>query len=630
MVPQRKEAALRHSVKFRWIRWKGLWIVLTVTTLFAGYCLFVMDLHLEWMLERFASALNGAQVNIGSFRTHLLSGECEIRGLEVTDKRAPLKNVLEIDQIAFRIQLAPLLAKKFVVDDLSIKGIKHGTDRRASGALAPTDEEDAARPGLLERVSTGLYADLRREIGDNPFRNIGILLTGMDLTSRVERSLGELSSNLKAHSLLQKLDEGRDRWDELSKNATQESSIEDYRRKLDLLAKSPKRGFGETSERLDKAREIQTLLVQEKQKTEALLAKLKDEISRLHSEEASIDNLINQDIRLLEGRLNLPQLDYADLSPMLLGPTLLNVLERIAYWVDLSRRRMPKGSHQGQLVTAVLERSRGTDIQFGTRATTPTFLLKHASISSDLSQDPFQGRVQGTVDGLTSNPSVYGKPTVLRITMDFPASYIEGLQGEMKIDHTGENASEIFTISANSFPLDHFSLSDAGDLILGFRKGHAKLSASVLFTENDINATLSANTAAVDYSVATHFKRLEEAVLGILDGLSAFNVNATLHGPLDKPTLQVKSELGERLAQGIHSEFRPQIGAIEDDLRKNILDRVHPEREQVRTTLQVVGEKVTRSLEARVGELKQLQLEADSAIARFGLDTQRSSRRAAK
>jgi uncharacterized protein (TIGR03545 family) len=631
LVPKWKEFPLKRAPKSRWIRWNGLWIVASIAILFLGYAFLLMDLHIAWTLERFATALNGAQVNVGSLHVSLFRGECEIRGLEVTDKTAPLKNVLEVDRISFHLLFAPLLSKKVVVEDLQIEGLKHATDRRLSGAITPNDEEEDARPGLLQRVSTGLYSDLRREIGENPFRNIGILLTGMDITSRVERSLSELSSNLKIAALKTRLEEDADHWEQIPKEATPTSVVENYRRDLARILNPPKREPNLLSQDVATLREIQLGLGVEEKKTSRLLDQVTNEVSALRSEETGLDLLINQDIRLLAGRLNLPRLDYDDLSTMVLGSTLLNALERLAYWVDLSRRRMPKGSRRGQLVTAALERSRGADLQFGTLATIPNFLLKHATIFSELSQDPFQGRARGTIEGLNSNPSVYGKPTLFHLSLEFPASNLEGFEGEIKVDHTGETATELFTVSANSVPLDKFFLSDAGDLIVGFRKGHAKITGTVLFSENSIQADLAANVSGVDYSVATHFKRLEESVLAILDGLTAFDVKATLRGPIDKPSFDVKSQLGERLARGIHSEFRPQISAIEDDLRKNILDRVHPQREQIRSSLQVVTERTVHPLEMKVSELRQLELDSSKAIARLDSEIQKhASRRAAK
>src|SRR5262249_4960091 len=64
----------------------------------------------------------------------------------------------------------------------------------------------------------------------------------------------------------------------------------------------------------------------------------------------TLDSLVTEDTRTLRDTLGLPNLDAPDLTDLLFGPRSTTALERMMYWVDLSRRRMPKGSRQGQLV----------------------------------------------------------------------------------------------------------------------------------------------------------------------------------------------------------------------------------------------------------------------------------------
>jgi uncharacterized protein (TIGR03545 family) len=76
----------------------------------------------------------------------------EMTGLKCADRNDYFKNLIDIDQIKFQAKFAPLLRKKVVIDEMSVAGLKWGTERKTSGKLPPKKEKK------FEKKKDGMFA----------------------------------------------------------------------------------------------------------------------------------------------------------------------------------------------------------------------------------------------------------------------------------------------------------------------------------------------------------------------------------------------------------------------------------------------------------------------------------------
>ncbi len=589
------------------IRWKGFYGLGILLGMGLFYFCFLFDYHLKSKIENIGSSLNQAQVEIGSLKSRFFRGEMELSDFRVANQQDPSRDLFKIDRIRIKFRVEPLFRKKLIIDDMAITGVHYDIERNVSGSI--TEQELTGRQGLIERVASGFYTELRNDMGENPLRNLGQLLTGFDISSRVENSLAQLESQKKVHEIKQNLDLVEASWEQGVQKLPPLPQIIQAHDKIALLAGRSPAG----SEGLSELIQIKTSLEGQKISATQAWGHMNEQAKSVEADFGAINPLIDKDVATLEKRLKLPRLDFADLTPMLLGSTLLTYLERLTYWVDLSRRRMPKGSRDNSLV--LQERARGVTVHFGKMAAYPAFLLYHASVKSEIqSQDPSQGKVEGLIEGLTSDPPIYGAPTKFQIAAEFPDRGIEGVKVSGEIDHTGSVSKEELLVSADTFPFVNYPINDGGDVSLHLAKAKGRISAKVNFEDNSLVANLGIHFSEASYTTVSRFKRIEEVIDSSVSGLDTWDLRSSASGPFDHLKFLAASDLGEHIASSLHSEFHHQIGAIEDDLKKNILDEIYPQKEALLSTFDGLRSKYLDAAHDRLTAIQDLISLSDQSI----------------
>lgn len=123
------------------IKWLPLIACLSVIfVIFATLFLFkdkLIKLGLQTAMERIFEA----KCDIEYLHLGLLDASFNIKQMEVANKNDTMKNLFEIDEIKVDFDLASLLRKRFVAEELLLTGIQIGTDREEDGALPQEKKE---------------------------------------------------------------------------------------------------------------------------------------------------------------------------------------------------------------------------------------------------------------------------------------------------------------------------------------------------------------------------------------------------------------------------------------------------------------------------------------------------------
>jgi uncharacterized protein (TIGR03545 family) len=599
-------------------RWKALYAIGAALVLLGLYCTILLDLNLRSGFESFGSALNQAQVNIGSLHTRLFKGELTIENLEITNDREPTRNLIQIDKIAINVVLEPLLRRKLIVHQINISGVHYNTERKVPGNL-PADDISRLGPPLMERVATGFYSQVRGELGENPLKTLGALLTGVDMGTKVAMSKNELQSIRTIATLRQRIDATETNWKDLIARMPSADSIISAQDTMKELKKAQSEHAIADAEVTGKLHAINDKLLGQKADSSAAWATIVEQSRGVQTDFERMGVLLDQDVRMLKSRLKLPRLDYDDLTSALFGPVMLGYLERATYWTDLSRRRMPVASQVGQ-VTVVPQPGTGGGVNyhFSKRAAYPAFLIYQVQIHSKSTvTDPTLVDVDGSIKGITSDPWVYSEPLALSLTVDYPTKQVSKAHLEGTIDHTGTVPREELTFTAASLPITGLPINDAGDVQLTLSRGTAAVKAVMALQDSDLNASINANVTDARFQINSRFKEIQTVIENSVASAPSFEITGKLAGKLDALAYSSSSEVGRKLASDLRYEFKHQIGAIEDDLRKNILDEIYPQREALVTRFTEAREKVFMSAQSRIKSIQDLLGLTDRELARL-------------
>lgn len=99
----------------------------------------------------------GAEVNVRAVRVSLLGAEMEIEGLQITDPRKPTHNLVQIERLASDLSIRSLLAKRVVLNELSLVGVALDQPRATPGKVYPKPAAQAAPPATAPAGTEVVY-----------------------------------------------------------------------------------------------------------------------------------------------------------------------------------------------------------------------------------------------------------------------------------------------------------------------------------------------------------------------------------------------------------------------------------------------------------------------------------------
>ena len=103
---------------------------------------------LEPKLENLASQAHGAQVDIGDLSLGLFPFGVEFVGIEVTDKKEPELNTVQIQNVLFELEFLPLLAGNVIIPEAGVSGVDFKQKRSSPGfVLEKIEAEEESKAG---------------------------------------------------------------------------------------------------------------------------------------------------------------------------------------------------------------------------------------------------------------------------------------------------------------------------------------------------------------------------------------------------------------------------------------------------------------------------------------------------
>lgn len=569
------------------------------------YLSFFFDAHLRHHLQGYLSRLNGQAVTIGRLSTNFIRGEITVNQIEIWFPGF-VKRTLKVGQVKFTVDQSALFFRKIIIDKITAEGVVFGPASRDLAGDASIGILSGGGISLIDRISNGFHNDLRKQIGDNPFRKIGILLSGLDLAVEVQKK----AKHLQSLKILESYDQAL-----VELNTDLKKIADEIPDLATFVPPSVKEGKAGTEvEMTADSTDIDLPRVNAAEKSiSETVQKMEARFKNTHDELKKFRNVVDKDIDSFKSDLSLPRIDGKDLTPVLAGGTLAKLLGQLNYWVDLSRRKMPRGSERKAIIlSGSNDPYQGTSVHFSSALSVPSMWVKQVELRPGPATPD---GVTGSASNLTTDPALVGKPMELSLAVDFPKENIRGVRLTMQVDHRHPVLKESIRFQAERIPLENVVISEAGDFNLSLKSAFAKVDFSADFDEDTLKARLASDFENVEYASSSRYKRIQDTVMNALSGLNHFNLEADIQGPFDELKLHTSSELGMRVAGALGPEFQHQVGAIEDDLRKNILDVVFPRHQKQIIQLIGIKERWLTPAQDRFNLAQALRRRAEKLIA---------------
>lgn len=537
------------------MRWSYIAPRLTLLVLLWAFFFFAFDPLLKWGLIKGIQKGAKAKAEIASLRTGFLPPSLKITGLSVADAGEEYRNLVEFSELSFSAEGAPLLEKKLVVDSAALKGLRFGTPRRKSGRLPFVKEEPSplveglrkeSKDFALERASDAradAAADYKADPGE-----LGSVKLARQLEADYQKDYAAISSRVNTEKYEAALAAMKARYEKAKGEKNFARQAKDY---------------AEIGKELKK---LNSDFRKDKEETEAALARAKDSFKTL--EEAR-----RKDLADILARLKLPSLDTQSLARMLAGPVIAGKTAQALKYLALARRYMPAGA-KGVLKN---EARRGREVHFPKERTYPSLLVRKLALTGELgAEDPLE--YSGTVEGLTTQPQVYGRPTTILIKGSKGA---RRLDFKSSIDAAGEELKTASELSFAGMPVKQLRLGSPSSFQVDITGGTGAFEAALKTSGDQLEGKATARLAGASFkSKADNIKAapLRSAVESSFAGLSSTLIETGISGTIKDPKLAIKTDLADALSKAFSGAMGAEVKKAREAAQKKVDEALKPYR----------------------------------------------------
>jgi uncharacterized protein (TIGR03545 family) len=478
----------------------------------------------------------GAKVEIASVRTKWLKGEMTVDGVAVADRAAPMKNAVQFAHAALRLDMGQALRGRAVITDASVAGLRFGTARRTSGALA-------------ESAPSALETTIRKSLA--PAGGAAASAAGSVKSNAVAQVDAAKLASLK------KLDEARARAEAIKKEwagragetkkiAAEAQAVGDELKSLGRGGSSP----GDILKKISKAQDAQKKIKDLIARADAQRAAAQKELAEVQDDLKQADALRKQDASSLLAQAGLPSLDSSELTRRLLGDAAASRLETAMHWMRWARE---KAAANKAAKPPKPKRGEGVTVEFPAPGAMPAFLLEKAELSGTLDAAVDGGLAfKGVLTGVTSNPKLYGKPA--RLDLSGTASGGRSVSLSARLDQQKDPVAVGVKFRAAGLPLAGAALGDAS---LG-----GTLSAGTAAADGELDSAGDGWDGAV--KVTASGLRVENAsgpAAAALKAVDGFSARVGISGTEGDLKLSFTSDLGERVAAALRKTLSAGLDA---------------------------------------------------------------------
>ena len=534
------------------MRWKGLIFLVVLVAVCSILSLFFMDRWIESGIEKTASAIVGARVEIEGLHISLVNLSIKLDRMQITDPDKTKTNLIETGRITFSMNPGALLRRRTVIREMTIVEVRTGTTRETDGAIPKSIKKESSepkKPGVLDKAR----ANLTEEVNKLPVMNFDMdrIRKNLNLDSLIV--LADLTLPRKLDSAQTQIQATGATWDAFFSTFHPDEDLEQIRDTFSQIDAAKIRTVPELVTTLDQAKKSRNTLLSIQDTIRTRKKRLQTDFAEVRNYASSVDDWYKEDYRSVLAKAKLPDLSVTEIGKMVFGPLLVQRVQQAIGMVQKIRSLMPKKSDQQKKEKP--KRLKGQTIHFRNKHAWPAFLIEQTNLSGQTGYGPDDVglSVSGQAKGFTSQPWIYGQPT--SFNLNGSATDGRSLRFEGLLDHVAEKSVDTFDFRLASMNLNNVSIGKTAYLPDRITRGKADLTAHAVFEKNRFEIEIDMTAHGLDFDFqnfqsGNQFVNIVQTVIGKLDRVT---LHSRILGEGDNLTFNLDSNLDDRVSKELRS-----------------------------------------------------------------------------
>lgn len=582
------------------INWKNLIPrVVILAVLIAAYVLFMGTL-IKFAIVKGCEAGFGAKTEIQWLNFSLSKAALSWGGFTIANKKDPWKNLIEIQTINTKLNGEQLFYKRFVMDDMTVAGIRTGTARRTWGGLVKKEPAEKKAGVDFKQLAASLQID--------PAKALAKTASVGPLSSKEEYVRVQKENTQKLEAVQNKVD-AYDVNKELQ--AIDLSALQDLDKIKDITQLQQKlKAIDELNQQL---KSVKDNYAQTKSLVDGNLKAV--QLNLAHLQEVK-----DQDMAKLLAKLDIGNYDLLTIGRSLLGPKINGWLDMGLGWMSMAKKYMPPK----KVKPPKKERFKGLTIVFPNNKTMPRVLIRNIAVSGEQVSTADVLAYSGTIKNITSEPALLGKPIIIDIRGAYKKSPASKLLIAGVLDHTKDTAQDSVDILISGYDLAGAQFWDAETIPLAITGGRGIIKGKIKITGEELNGKLSFIGTQMKFKPTTVVAQdsLQAVVMQAIQSAPQLTAEIGLSGSLDAPQIALSTNLDKLIAARLNAVVGEKLNAVKKQLEDQYNKEVGAATAQINQQAAAATKKVNaqmaeqqKAIEAKQQELVQKKQEIEQHIA---------------
>lgn len=580
------------------IRWKALLPTVGITLLIALLSHFFLDGIIERGIEKAGTAMNGAKVELDDVELSFFKLSLTLDRLQVTDENNPMTNALEVGAMNFNLQGKPLSWKKFVVENASITGIRTGTPRKYSGAVAKKEKKRDEGPSKAAQMSQAATAEVLANL-------------------KTQYDPQKLSvENLASYK---KIQEEKERWPNAWKAMDAKVDgikVEDNVKAAKAFSERVKNekfsgpeSIAKAKDLLDEGKKIRDDFQSTKKNLDDLKGGVQAQLAEAKNSLQDVYALQKQDVDNALGQIK-SAFSVEGITEGLIGPVWTGRIQTWLGYYDKIRRFVPE--KKAADTPPPPPTRQGRDIAFPFHYAWPAFHLKRAALSGDTSVLAYKG----TLTDVSSEPVL-----VPPIALELGGKNDKGqaLNARGTLDLRGAGMASDVKFNYQGVALAGTKLGDLGAPVT-IQDGVGTLSGDLHVKGNQISGTVRflAQPVTLDHPLpagASQNKLDVNALLhDVLVQLKTLDVTFVVSDTIGSPNVKIKTNLDDEIKKALNQTVQKEVDAIKAKYQARVQELVGGQKQELENMINQQAGGVTGKLGQKEQILKSAEDEIQKAL----------------
>lgn len=579
------------------MRWNFIIPTAVILALIIIFNIFFFDFYLKKGLIASGQAVFGAKVEIASVKTKFFKCAVNIKGIKIADKNDYFKNLIDVDNINFSARFLPLLSKKFIVNDMTVDGLKWATARKTSGELPKKLESKPSEPDMLDSALTKIKETTQAEYNALPvvknIENISEQLknfnpenlmksAGLNSAQELQNSFNEVQAKYENYSKEISSIDPKAQIDALTKSVTELSQMQ-VKSVSDIAAVKQK-----IDEITAQKKELERIL--------GILKNLQKDVNAQKAAFANLNDIINKDIAKVMALANLPSLDFKHVARALFGNTWVNRIDQALYYMQLIRKYIPEKSDDEQKEVAK-ERIKGKDITYKLKGVLPKFLISNVKVSGTTGGEGKPEPIinfAGTIKNITSNQRLVGAPMSLDLKGDNTKQFFE-IKGIF--DRLTDIASDRITLSASGLDAAMLNIPET-DFTPSFNGAQARAKAEFSLVGTDFSAKVNLNLTGFNVN-----PEAQKYIVMLWENIHSISINTGISISETGTDFIFNSDIDNKLTEGFKNIFGTAAKDAEAKVRAEVTKQITAQKDNLTAQLKQQQSALTSQITAQTDKI---------------------------